>query len=53
MKVKDQLPSSMHSSCIVYHVPCNCGKLYISDTVRRLEMIIKEHKDACKKRAIE
>ena len=42
MKVKDKLSSSMHSSCIVYCVPCSCGELYIRETVRRLEMRIKE-----------
>ena len=47
-RVKDKLPSSMHS-CIVCHIPYSCDKVYIGETVRKLEMRIKEHKVPCKK----
>ena len=48
MRVKDRVPTSMKSN-MVYCVPCSCGKVYIGETVRRLETRIKEHEDACKK----
>ena len=34
-------------SNVVYQVPCTCGKIYIGETVRRLDTRLKEHKDAC------
>ena len=47
-RVKDKLPTSM-SSCVVYSIPCSCGKVYIGETTRRLEQRISEHQDACRK----
>ena len=47
-RVKDRLPTEL-SSGVVYQVPCSCGKVYIGETIRRLETRIKEHKDACRK----
>ena len=47
-RVKDRLPTGL-SSGVVYQVPCSCGKVYIGETIRRLETRIKEHKDACRK----
>ena len=46
-KVKDPLP--IDSQMSFYEVPCTCGKLYISETKRRLGKRLKEHKDACVK----
>ena len=34
---------------MVYQIPCQCGKVYVGETQRRLEMQIKEHRDACNK----
>ncbi len=39
-KVKDTITITTESS-IVYSVPCNCGKVYIGETTRRLEQRIK------------
>ena len=47
-KVKDRMDIAMNSS-IVYKIPCSCGRIYIGETIRRLEQRILEHKDACKK----
>ena len=47
-RVKYKLPTSM-SSCVVYSIPCSCGKVYIGETTRRLEQRISEHQDACRK----
>ena len=44
-KVKDKLPSDQNSN-VAYRVPCSCGKFYIGGTVRRLEIRLKEHKEA-------
>ena len=45
-RVKDKLPMGKLSN-VVYQVPCTCGKVYIGETVRRLDTRLKEHKDAC------
>ena len=46
------LPANAFLHCISH--TCSCGKVYIGKTVRRrLEMRIKEHKDTCKKGAVE
>ena len=42
-----QRPPPYGEANIVYEVPCTCGKAYISETTRRLETHLKEHKDAC------
>ena len=47
-RVKDKLQDLSHS-CVVYRIPCSCGKFYIGETVRRLEMRLKEHRGACEK----
>ena len=40
-------------SKVVHWVPCSCSKAYIGETVRRLETRMKEHRDACRKGALE
>ena len=50
--MKDALPPDM-SSNVVYKIPCSCGKVYIGETIRRLETRLKEHCTACKKGEIE
>ncbi len=35
-EVKNTMPITTESS-IVYSIPCSCGKVYISETTRRLE----------------
>ena len=37
------------SSCVVYSIPCSCGKVYIGETTRRLGQRMNEHQDACRK----
>ena len=34
---------------VVYQIPCQCGKVYVGETQRRLETRVKEHRDACNK----
>ena len=37
-------------SGVVYEIPCStCDKSYIGETIRRLGLRLKEHKDACRK----
>ena len=50
VKVKDKVLTSMKSN-VVYGVSCGRGKVYIGETIRRLETRItcKEHEDAFKK----
>ena len=45
-KVKDPLPAEKQAN-VVYEVPCTCGKVYIGETKRCLEIRLKEHKEAC------
>ena len=45
-KVKDTLPAEKQSK-VVYQILCNCGKMYIGETARRLETRMKKHQDAC------
>ena len=47
-RVKDVLPTGLHSK-VVYQIPCMCGKVYIGETVRRLDMRVNEHLEACKR----
>jgi hypothetical protein len=47
-KVKDPLPKEKLAS-VVYQIPCQCGKVYVGETQRRLETRVKEHRDACTK----
>ena len=46
--VKDPLPMEKLAR-VVYQIPCQCGKVYVGETQRRLETQVKEHKDACSK----
>ena len=46
-KEKDTLPQGKQS-WVVYRIPCSCGKVYIGETVRRLETRLKEHQKACR-----
>ena len=41
----ERLPREKHSK-VVYRIPCDCGKVYISETTRRLETRLREHRDA-------
>ena len=34
---------------MVYQILCQCGKVYVGETQRRLETRVKEHRDACNK----
>ena len=47
-RVKDPLPIEKLAG-VVYQIPCQCGKVYVGETQRRLETWVKEHKDACSK----
>ena len=38
---------------VVYHIPCSCGEAYIGETMKRLEIRVKEHRHACQKGALE
>ena len=51
-KVKDTLVMEKQAK-VAYCIPCSCGEAYIGETVRRLETRVKEHRDACQKRALE
>ena len=50
-RAKDTLPSSMSS--YICCTPCSYRKVYKGETIRRLEMRTKEHKNAYKKGALE
>ena len=41
-KVNDPLPKEK-LACVVYQIPCQCGKVYVGETQRRLETRVKEH----------
>ena len=43
-RVNDRLPREKDSK-VVYQIPCDCGKVYISETTRRLETRLREHRD--------
>ena len=47
-RVKDPLPKEKLAG-VVYQIPCQCGKVYVGETQRRLETRVKEHRDACNK----
>ena len=47
-KVKDPLPKEKLAG-VVYQIPCQCGKVYVGETQRRLETRVKEHRNACNK----
>ena len=47
-RVKDVLPTGLHSK-VVYQIPCMCGKVYIGETVRRLDTRVNEILEACKR----
>ena len=46
--VKDKLPIGTQSN-VVYRIPCSCGQVYIRETRQRLEMRLKENRDACER----
>ena len=50
--VKDPLPLEKQTM-VVYRIPSSCGKMYIKKTVQRLELRLKEHKDACSRGQLE
>ena len=45
-RVKDPLPKEKLAG-VVYQIACQCGKVYVGETQRRLETRVKEHRDAC------
>ena len=47
-RLKDKLPEEKRSK-VVYWIPCDCGKVYIGETIRRLETRLKEHKEVHRK----
>ena len=47
-KVKDPLPEEKLAG-VVYQIPFQCGKVYVGEMQRCLEMWVKEHRDACMK----
>ena len=48
-QLKDVLPMEQRSG-VVYEIPCSiCDKSYIGETIQRLGLRLKEHKDACRK----
>ena len=51
-KVKDPLPMEKEAK-VVYQIPCSCGKSYIGETRRRLETMLREHQEACRKETLE
>ena len=51
-RVKDPLPTRKQSK-VVYRISCSCGKVYISETRRRLEMKLKEQQEACRSATLE
>ena len=51
-KVKDPLPLGKQSN-VVYRILCSCGQVNSRETRRRLEMRLKEHRDACERGMME
>ena len=52
-RVKDTLPLGKHSN-VVYQIPCGgCSKVYIGETIRRLETRLKEHQEALRREMTE
>ena len=51
-RVKDPLPMGKRSK-VVYRIPCSCGKVYIGETRRRLEMRLREQQEACRNATLE
>ena len=48
-RVKDTLPLGKHFN-VVYQIPCGgCSKVYIGETIRRLETRLKEHHEALRR----
>ena len=45
--LSSRTPPPPYGKCVVYEVPCTCGKVYIGETRCQLETRLKEHKDAC------
>ena len=52
MRVKDRDPLEKKSN-VVYQVPCTCGRVYIGETKRALEVRIKEHQAATRRGELE
>ena len=44
--MKDPLPKEKLAG-VVYQIPCQCGKVYVGETLRCLKTRVKEHRDAC------
>ena len=45
--MKDTLPQDKQSH-MVYRIRCSCSKIYIRETVKRLETRLKKHQKACR-----
>ena len=50
--MKDPLPKEKLAG-VVYQIPYQCGTVYVGETRRRLEMRVKEHRDAYTKGYLE
>ena len=44
-RVKDRLPEEKCFK-VVYQILCDCGRVYIGETIRRLETRLNKHKEA-------
>ena len=45
-RVKDK---SLHQACKIYNGVCSCGKIYIGETIRNVEVRWNEHNNPIKK----
>ena len=49
IRMKDTLPLEKHPN-VVYRIPCSgCSKVYIGETIRRLDTRLKEHQEALRR----
>ena len=51
-KVKDALPVEKQAN-MVCQILCSCGKAYIGETKRWLEIRLREHQDACRTQSLQ
>ena len=43
IRIKDKIPKVMKSN-VIYRIDCSCGKYYIGETSRNLQLRLDEHK---------